>query len=118
MPIMQDSVAVGAGATNSNVLSGKQLRRIPLDTAAVIRVFDDGSATGLTRSFSVNNVNEVEEGLVGATNRIPQKEDQVADNVVAGPGAELQLKVSNPTAGALTYFYRVEIDEIPPEQLA
>ena len=114
--IIQDSIAVAANTTNTNVLSTKQGARIPLDTAAVISLRDTGSATGLQRALFVNNVNEIERGLVGAQNRIPIVEDTVGTGIVAGPGALLQLSVENTTAGALTYFYVLEIEEVDPAQ--
>jgi len=115
MPVIQGQLSVAAGTTVANVVAGAQLRRIPLDSAAVIALADTGSAAGLTRSYSINNVVEVEDGAVGATNRLPfPNEDQVADAMVAGPGAEQNLRVSNPTGGALTYFYRLNIALVPP----
>jgi len=116
--VIQDSISIAANATNTNVLSNKQARQIPLDTAAVMALRDTGSATGLQRAFNVNSVTEIERGLVSAQNRIPIVEDTVATGLVAGPGANLQLSVENTTGGALTYFYSIEIEEVDPAQFA
>jgi len=116
--LIQDSISIAANATNTNGLANKQMNRIPLDTGAVMSLRDTGSATGLQRSFNVNNVNEMERGLVSAQNRIPIVEDTVSTGMVAGPGALLQLSVENTTGGALTYFYCLEIEDVDPAQLA
>lgn len=109
--IIQDSISVGAGATNTNVLSGKTFERVPADSQQVFMTLkDSGSATGLQRAFNVGGSIEVERGLVSATNRVPQLKDTVGEDVEGFGGDLLQLSVENTTAGALTYFYSLAIE--------
>lgn len=109
---IQDSISIGAGATNPNVLSGKTFERVPADVNRVfLTLGDSGAATGFQRSLNVGGSIEVERGLVSATNRIPQVEDTVAEDIEGFGGDLLQLAVENTTGGALVYFYKLLIEE-------
>lgn len=111
--VIQDSISIAAGATNANVLTGKTYERVPgaLTDGVYVTLRESGSATGLQREFNVGGSIEAERGLVSATNRVPQLEDTVVQDIEGFGGDLLQLRVQNTTAGALTYFYTVEIEE-------
>lgn len=108
--IIQGSVSVAANTTNSNVLSGKRFERIPNDFVdGELTLACTGSATGLEAELFVGSESVLERSGISTANRIPQKEDVIAEDIDVAPGDLLQLAVHNTTGGALTFFYRVEI---------
>lgn len=107
------SISIAAGATNSNVLEslGLRQRTIPNDMGtALITLFATGSATGLEHEFFVGSNNPIERSAVNAQNRIPVVPDDVVNTepIVGFANDQLQLAVTNTTAGALTYFFTLE----------
>ena len=104
--VIQNSISIPANSTNNNVLSNLRFENIPDDT--VMALLATGSATGLQHEFFVANRAVVELSAVSTANRIPQQEDLILDEIEGTVGDKLQLSVTNTTAGALTYFYRIE----------
>ena len=111
MPTLQNSVSIAAGVT-SDVLSGALNSIVPPNVrGASVRYSYTGSATGLTAEGWVGTRNVIESGAVSTQNRIPIIPDDIVEQQIpAWPNERLQLKVTNTTAGALTFFYRVTVD--------
>lgn len=122
MLTVTDSVSVAANSTDQNVLqtNGNRVRTIPQQFGIVrITLYDTGSATGLNSSLFNGNDNPIENSAVNAQNRVPVvPDDIVATDIYGSGGEQLQLSVTNTTAGALTYFYRIEIEELSAAELA
>lgn len=122
MLIVTDSISVAANTTDGNVLdtNGNRVKTIPRDFGiARVTIYSTGSATGLEESFFAGNQNPVENSGVSTQNRVPLvPDDMTATDIYVTGGEQLQLQVANTTAGALTYFYRVEIDELTAAELA
>jgi len=116
MPSIQGSLSLAANITLENVLvtEGKSLRTIPIDAIAVCDVFLTGSAVGLEVSFFAAERRELQSAPVSTQNRIPiDPDDKVLTGVVAQPVEELGLQCVNTTGGALTLFYRIDIQYSP-----
>jgi len=105
MPTLQDSVSVAANATSANVLEGQLYRFVPRGTRVTVSM--TGSAIGL-RSTLLNGVPVVDDQAMNIQNRFPIIPDDVMTNFTA-PGGELILRFRNTTAGALTAFWRVDL---------
>lgn len=115
MILLQSSVSVAANTTNANVLSGFRSSVVPLTSGgAVIAVYFTGSAAGLVASAFVGTRNVIESTSVGTENRFPLVPDDVKATGIPGlPNEQITLSAQNTTAGALTFFFRIEIEEIP-----
>lgn len=109
--VMQGSNAVGANGTNENVVSGQRYERAPY--YGLGSLYCTGSAAGLTVELNVGGVSITPPTGVNTQNRFPVVPD---DSLVSGwefaPGQLLQLRVVNTTGGALTFFWRVELNEV------
>jgi len=116
--VIQDSVAVAANTTDNNVLSGKRNATIDNNVAGLVTVYATGSAAGLTMDFFAGKRNAIERSAMNTQNRFPVKpDDAIAGGILAAPGDELSMPVENTTGGALTFFYRIEVEEINPSRL-
>jgi hypothetical protein len=108
---MQDSVSVAANGTNNNVLSGQRFERSPF-TGAIGNLFCTGSATGLTAELNVGGTSVTPPTKVNVQNRLPVVPDDI---LVQGfevlEGRLIQVTVVNTTAGALTFFWRIDLEE-------
>jgi len=107
MPTMQDSVSVAANAVSTNQLAG--LLHEFLSARARVSVSATGSATGLRCSFLVMSVSLVQDQAIGLQNRFPLIPDDLLTSE-AVPGGRMILTFRNSTAGALTAFWRVDVD--------
>lgn len=106
---IQDSVSIAAGAS-VNVISGKRFENVKAN--GLLKLLATGSAAGLRQTLFVSNRNAVEDSAVGANNASPvEPDDLVVDEVDAVFGEKIFLQVNNPTSGAITYFYRLELDD-------
>jgi len=116
MLIVTDQISIAANTTDQNVLqtNGNRVRTVPQDWAvARLTYFSSGSAAGLEESLFAGSQNPLENSRVSATNQIPVVPDDmtVTDILVKG-GEQIQLTVANTTGGALTHFYRVELEDV------
>lgn len=112
---MQGQTAVAANTTNPNVLTGQRYERSPF-TAAVGNLYCCGSAAGLTAELNVGGVSVTPPTVVNTQNRLPV----VPDDILVAQwevleGRLLQITVVNTTGGALTFFWRVDIEEADVE---
>lgn len=105
MPTMQDSVSVPANSVSANVLAGQLYEFIPPGTNVTVSV--TGSATGLRTTF-ICGVPLINDQAINLQNRFPLVPDDILHNG-AVPGGRMVLTARNTTAGALTFFWRVDV---------
>lgn len=105
MPTMQDSVSVGANAVSANVLSGQLYEFVEEGTGVTLSV--TGSATGLRCSFTVG-VPLILDQAINLQNRFPLVPDDVLHSGEVF-GGRMVLTARNTTAGALTFFWRIDL---------
>lgn len=107
MPTMQNSVSVAANSVSANVLAGEQYEFLP--QAAQVAISCTGSATGLNVTFLAGGVTLINDQAINLQNRFPVIPDDIITQEVIPAGARLLLTSRNTTAGALTFFWRVDI---------
>ena len=108
---MQGQTSVAANSTNNNVLQGQRYDRAPFPCVGALYV--NGSAAGLTAELNVGGVSVTPPVTVNVQNRAPVVPDDVLINGFEAPqGALLQLTVVNTTGGALTAFFRMDLQEV------
>lgn len=114
MGLIQNSVSVAAGATNSNLISGSAFEFLPFDATIEIGLL--ASATGVLAGVSSGSDILLEDGslvnVVTTANQGPRYPDdfQLTDEALAGD--RLRIAIRNPTAGAVTVFYSVRTTPI------
>lgn len=106
MPTMQDSLSVPANSVSPNVLSGKLYEFVNQGTNVTLAVA--GSATGLRLTF-IAGVPFVNDEAINSANRFPLIPDDIMLNQRV-PGGRMVLTFRNTTAGALTAFWRVDVN--------
>lgn len=108
--VMQGSTVISANSSNANVLTGQKYERPPGDAIGTLYV--TGSATGLSVELNCDGKAISDTIQVNVQNRIPVvPDDMLIDGWEAFEGKLIQLKAINSTAGALTLFWRVELQE-------
>jgi hypothetical protein len=105
MPTMQDSVSVAANSVSANVLAGQLYEFVPAGANVTVSV--TGSATGLRTTF-ICGIPLINDQAINLQNRFPLVPDDILH---AGqvPGGRMVLTARNTTAGALTYFWRLDV---------
>jgi len=105
MPLMQDSVSVAANSVSTNVLAGQLYEFVAPGTNVTVSV--TGSATGLRTTF-ICGVPIINDQAINLQNRFPLIPDDI---ITSGPmpGGRMVLTSRNTTAGALTFFWRVDL---------
>lgn len=102
---MQDSVSVPANSVSTNVLAGQLYEFIPSGSNVTVSV--TGSATGLRTTF-ICGVPLINDQAINLQNRFPLVPDDILHNGSV-PGGRMVLTARNTTAGALTFFWRVDV---------
>jgi hypothetical protein len=110
MPLIQNQLAIAAGAVADNVLQGSQFEFLPYNSS--IRFALNGSAAGLVADVYSGQDVLSEQMAINALNRVPINPDDFLLADVAGQGERIKVRVRNPTGGSLTVFYAVMIDPI------
>ena len=105
MPTMQDSVSVAANSVSTNVLSGQLYEFVDAGTQVTVSV--TGSATGLRTTF-ICGIPLINDQAINLQNRFPLVPDDIIHSGPV-PGGRMVLTARNGTAGALTYFWRVDL---------
>ena len=104
--------SIAANATNANVMTGQIYERLPADELLWLGVTQ--SATGLLVDFLVGGVNMLQAFAPSLQNRTPQyPQDYPLRGTEGHENAQLILRVVNTTAGALSLFWLVELEEVP-----
>lgn len=107
MPTMQNSVSVAANATSANVLAGQLYEFLPANAQVVLSC--TGSATGLNVTFLAGGVTLINDQAINLQNRFPVIPDDIITQEMIPAGARLLITARNTTAGALTFFWRVDV---------
>lgn len=107
MPLMQDEISVAANSTSANVLAG-ELHEF-LQGAAQVVLSACGSATGLRVTLTIGGVVLIQRARINLQNRPPVLPDDILEATRAN-GGRMILTFENVTAGALTAFWRVDVD--------
>lgn len=107
---MQIETSIPANSTNQNVFQGERFERLPFD--ALVDLAITGSATGLQYELNLGGRSISPRVPASTQNRSPIIPDDIVVAEVDGFEGELvQLTVENTTAGALTIFARVNLEE-------
>jgi len=110
--VMANTVSIAPNSTDPNVLDGEIYERSPVDATGTL--YQTGSATGLLVSLNVGGFQVADRLNVGAANAIPKTdEDMIIDQWKAPEGILIKLAVENTTGGALTYQFRIPLDDNP-----
>ena len=108
--VFQGQAVIAAGDTDVDVIANKRFRIV--DENSFGELLMTGSAIGLQAQMFVGKANVMEKSDISAANRIPQDpQDKLMDEIEIRAGQQLQLPVSNPTAGDLTVFWKIVLDD-------
>jgi hypothetical protein len=102
---MQDSVSVAANAVSTNQLSGQLYEWVNPGTNVTVSC--TGSATGLRTTF-ICGIPLINDQAINLQNRFPLIPDDVIHTGPV-PGGRMVLTARNTTAGALTFFWRLDL---------
>ncbi len=105
MPTMQDSVVVAANSGSINVLAGQLYEFVEPGTNVTISV--TSSANGLRTTF-ICGVPLINDQAINFQNRFPLIPDDIIHQGYV-PGGRMVLTARNNTAGAITFFWRVDL---------
>lgn len=111
MPLIQNSVAVLANATNANVIAGSPYEFLPFD--AYVEIGLVGSATGLVATVTSGTDQLMgPDAALSLQNRFPIYPDDYSLTDQALAGDRIVIQVRNTTGGNLTLFYALKITPI------
>lgn len=117
MASAQGSSSVAANASNVNVLSGESIENIPVASGmvALVRLWLSGAAAGLVARLKVGEREPLQDSEVGASNNNPPNwtDDLVLPGALGRPGEKIALRVDNTTAGAITIYWRLQVNMVP-----
>jgi hypothetical protein len=102
---MQDSLSVAANAVSANVLAGQLYEFVGAGQSVTVSC--TGSATGLRTSF-ICGIPLINDQAINLQNRFPLIPDDIIHSGSV-PGGRMVLTARNSTAGALTFFWRVDL---------
>lgn len=110
MPLIQSSVSIAATSVNDNVLTGSQFEFLPYNAALNFGM--TASATGLVVDVYSGQDTLCEQLSPSLQNRMPVFPDDFNLTDIAAAGERIKIRVRNTTAGALTFFFAVQINPI------
>lgn len=110
MAVIQNQVSVAAGASTNNLLSGSafELAR----TRELLSIGVTASVTGGFIGITVGSDLVLEDTPPYVSANYPIIPDQMYYNDVANPGDRIVIRARNPTAGAITFNYTVQISQV------
>lgn len=109
--LFQDTAALAA-AGNIQPLTGDPVSQPPFN--AFVQMGINGSAAGLRAGVYVGGLSAFDNLAVNALNRFPVvPDDLIVTNGVCPRGAFNRVRITNPTAGALTWFLYVKAGLAP-----
>jgi hypothetical protein len=104
--IYQDERTLAAGETVNNVVEANRLVQLPRNGHLSLAV--NGSATGLRVQMVVGSDEVITDSACNAFNRqIETDKDFMVRGIRVRAGQRVTLKISNPTAGSLTAYWRL-----------
>lgn len=106
MPTMQDSINVAANSVSPNVIAGQLYEFVGSGTKITLSC--TGSATGL-RATLICNVPVMNDQAINLQNRFPLIPDDIIYSGIVR-ACRLYLTARNTTAGALTFFWRIDVN--------
>lgn len=107
----QQAISIAANTTVDNVLDGTRFARSPY-AAGIGSLFCAGSAAGLNCELNVGGRSVTPRTTVNAQNRLPVvPDDLLVEDWEVYQGELIQITVQNTTAGALTFNYKMQIEE-------
>ncbi len=110
MALMKFTGSIAAGATVNNVLSGSAFEFTKYHSQVAYAVV--GSATGLVATVQSGADVLMEESPISTQNRFGVWPDDFDLIDVAEAGDRQVVRIRNTSAGALTYFVTVKVDEL------
>lgn len=109
--VTQNFISIPAGTVSLPILTGNRYERPQVDS--YVNFFTSSSAIGLTREINVSTENIAPPVAVNPTNRMPMDPlDITAQGVEAPADQELDLAVSNPTGGAISFFWKMKVSQL------
>lgn len=109
--LMQGSTSIAANSTNSNVVQGRRYERSPFP--AIGTLYINGSAAGLVGELNVGGVSVSGPLTCNVQNRVPVvPDDLLVTDWEALPNSLIQVSITNTTGGALTAYWKVELQEV------
>lgn len=109
--IAQGPITVNASVTDQQLLDGLRYERAPNDS--ILNIFMTSSAAGLTRQVYIDMDRVAPSSAISIANRMPQDPFDVTVSGIQVPKDSLiQIPISNPTAGALSVFYKIVLKEL------
>jgi hypothetical protein len=112
---MMSSVSIAANTTVANIISGQRYERPPFDAYGTL--YACGSAAGIQAEINVGGRSVTPPCTVNAMNRMPVVPDDLTiDGWEAVKDQLVQLTAINTTGGALTFFWRIELEYAPGGQ--
>lgn len=118
--VIEDNISVAAATVNDNVIvSNTSLRRyLRCPFNCVAKLVAVTSAVGLRISMDYGSKNVVADSDVRVGTDIQEPLDLLTDNFYPEEGAQLVLRASNTTGGAISLRYRIvltPVDELQPD---
>lgn len=109
---VQLAVSIAANSTTENVLAGNRFERSPFEIGKGA-IYCAGSAAGLQAELNVGGRSVTPPTTVNAQNRLPVvPDDMLIDEWLVSAGELIQCRVQNTTGGALTFNFKMEIEEM------
>jgi hypothetical protein len=113
MPRMAGQVVLAAGANSGDVLAGKVFEYVPKAyRKAAVQLLACASALGPTTQFKIDDKIYADNELISGDNKYPIFPDHKLVTHGANPASRLFLSFTNPTAGALTIYWVVDIEPL------
>jgi hypothetical protein len=102
---------IAASTTVQNVCTGERYERSPFDAIGNLYVTGSGAAaTALLSELNIGGVSVTPPTNVNINNRMPLVPDDIlVTEFEVAKGDLIQLSVTNTTAGALNFFWRIDL---------
>lgn len=104
--MVQGPTSIAANAVDTQLLNGLRYERPGVDS--IMDVLMASSAAGLTRTIYVDNERVAPPSVISLENQIPRDPFEMTVSGVEVPAdKEIQIAISNTTAGALNVFWKL-----------
>lgn len=110
--VLQDVENIAANATVDNVLTNTRIVQCPISGFATLYLQAAGASPGeVEAGFFVNSDEVLIQSGVGNADRMPETDkDAYFRRVRVRQGDRLTLRGANTTAGALNFYWRIQLD--------